>query len=148
MTKPKKILVIEDDFGSREYLAYLLKDAGYEVESAESGELALELLASSHPDMVISDILMLEIDGFELVQRLRTKRSLANVPVLFYSATYHQSEAEGLMGKAGLAQRLQKPAEPKVILKAVEDALNQPHAHGSFDSSAFSEDHLDRKSVV
>jgi len=142
MTKAKKILVIEDDFGSREYLAYLLKDAGYEVESAESGELALEILLSSHPDLVISDILMPGMDGFELVQRLRTKRSLANVPVLFYSATYHQAEAEGLMGKAGLAQRLEKPAEPKVILKAVEDALNQPHAHGSFDSSAFSEDHL------
>src|SRR5260370_16003726 len=139
MTKPKKLLVIEDDFGSREYLAYLLKDAGYEVESAESGELALEILHSSHPDLVISDILMPGIDGFELVQRLRTKRSLANVPVLFYSATYHQSEAEGLMCKAGLPQRPKTPAETKWILKAVEEPLNHPTTTGSCESVAFSE---------
>lgn len=142
MTKAKKILVIEDDAGSREYLLYLLQEAGYTVETAANGEQALEMVRSFHPDLVVSDILMPGVDGFEVIQKLRSKRSLANIPVLFYSATYHQAEAEKLLETVGLALRVEKPAEPRVILKAVEDALNQPRTQEPFDSSAFSEEHL------
>ena len=115
MPKPKKILVVEDNHASREYLLYLLEHSGYEVQSATGGAQALKLVRSSPPDVIISDILMPGVDGFELIRRLRAEAASASIPVVLYSATYHQSEAQQLLKTLGLARRVDKPADPQVI---------------------------------
>lgn len=142
MAKGKKILVVDDDRSSLEYLTYLLQQSGYEVSAVENGAEALERARSDRPDLVISDILMPEMDGFQLAQKLRAKPGSSDIPVIFYSATYSDPEARRLASAAGLARRVDKPAEPHVVLKAVQDALGRPQAKPAFDSSLFSEQHV------
>lgn len=141
-SRRKRILVVEDNDGSREYLFYLLTRSGHEVQSAAEGGEALELIRSFRPDLIISDILMPGIDGFELIRRLRAEPSSANIPVVLYSATYHQSETQRLLKTGGLIRRIEKPAEPEVILQVVEEALRQPPAPELIDPATFSEQHL------
>ncbi len=141
MPKPKKILVVEDDHASREYLLYLLEHSGYEVQSATGGAQALKLVRSSPPDVIISDILMPGVDGFELIRRLRAEAASASIPVVLYSATYHQSEAQQLLKTLGLARRVDKPADPQVILQAIQEAFEAPRPVQAVDPAAFSQQH-------
>jgi PAS domain S-box-containing protein len=142
MTKPKTILVAEDDPSSREYLVYLLEQSGYKVRSAEDGVEALDKVGLGIPDLIVSDILMPRMDGIQLLQKLRSQPSTANIPVIFYSGSYGGSAAQQLVDATGAAQHVTKPADPQVILKAIQDALEQPQSTApqpAFDSSLFPE---------
>jgi CheY-like chemotaxis protein len=83
------ILIVEDRPIDRKFLATLLKTAGHAVIEASDGIEALRLAEANPPDLVISDILMPTVDGYELVRRMREKTPLAHTPVIFYTATYH-----------------------------------------------------------
>ncbi|RPJ03798.1 MAG: response regulator, partial [Deltaproteobacteria bacterium] len=71
-----KILIVEDDANSRTYLERALKSQGYSVESAANGVAGLERVKQSRPDLIISDIMMPEMDGFELCRRVKTDEQL------------------------------------------------------------------------
>jgi len=141
--KKYKILVAEDDPRSREYLEYLLGQTGYEVEAVENGALALERVKKARPDLIISDILMPVMDGFALVQKLRTDSSTASIPVIFYSATYEGANLEALRSQGDITQQLHKPAPPNELLDAVKHALKlQVGKKETFDPSLFTEEHI------
>ncbi|HTC95826.1 MAG TPA: response regulator [Terriglobales bacterium] len=142
MAKPKNILVVEDDHDSREYLLYLLKHSGYEVQSAIGGAQALKIVRFSPPDLIISDILMSGVDGFELIRKLRAEAASSSIPVVLYSATYHQAEAAQLLKSMGPIRRIDKPADPQVILQTIREAFAEPQAVQPIDPAAFSEQHL------
>src|SRR5207244_2278307 len=88
----KKILVVEDDPSSLEFLRSLLSHSGYQVITAENGEQALDKAKADPPDLVVSDILMPSMDGFELAQKIRLDPVLSQTRMIFYSATYHASQ--------------------------------------------------------
>jgi PAS domain S-box-containing protein len=140
-SSPQRILVVEDDAASRELLLYLLERSGYHVQSAAAGVEALELVRTSPPDLIISDILMSGIDGFELIRRLRADSASARIPVVLYSGAYHQEEAQQLLSTLGQVWGLEKPAEPRALLETIDQALNQPAPMESVDPVAFSEQH-------
>src|SRR6516162_7150287 len=110
-SRPKRILVVEDDPASRELLVYLLERYAYEVQSAAEGSQALDLVRSSLPDLIISDILMSGIDGFELIRRLRADSLSAGIPVVLYSGAYQQQEAQQLLKTLGPVWGIEKPAD-------------------------------------
>jgi two-component system, cell cycle sensor histidine kinase and response regulator CckA len=141
MTK-KRILIVEDDPQSREYLQYLLTRTGYEVVAAEDGANALEQVQANHPDLIITDILMPTMDGFTLVQKLRTDPATAKIPIIFYSATYEGPSLKSLIAKGDVAQQLQKPAAPHILLDAVEQAFKTGALQGTFDPSLFKEEQI------
>src|SRR4051812_12320505 len=139
----RRILVVEDDPRSREYLEYLLRRTGYEIESVENGALAFERVGKMLPDLIISDILMPVMDGFELVQKLRMDASTAKIPVIFYSATYEGPNLDALRSKGDITHQLQKPAPPHELLDAVEHALkSKVRREQPFDPSLFNEEHI------
>src|SRR5690349_8137757 len=102
-----KILIVDDKSTNREYLAGLLR---YYKESAlleaRDGEEALKLARRENPDLIISDILMPTMDGCELVRQLRADERLAATPVIFFTAQYHQREAQALALSCGVRRIL------------------------------------------
>ena len=121
-----KILVVDDTPASRQMLTTLLGYYGHTVVEAADGEEALELARAQRPDLMIVDILMPTLDGFELVRRLRLDPLVAQTAVIFYSATYLEHEAHELAERCGVTHILLKPAEPEVIVETVSKALGEP----------------------
>ena len=117
------ILVVDDRAENREFLVTLLGYRNYRVLEARDGNQALELARDERPDLVITDILMPAMDGYELVRRLRGESALASTQVIFYTAHFHRSEAEKLARALSVAHILTKPSEPETVLNVVADAL-------------------------
>jgi PAS domain S-box-containing protein len=117
------ILIVEDRPVDRKYLATLLKSVGHSVTGAADGLEGLRLARLAPPDLIISDILMPTVDGYEFVRRVREIETLARTPVIFYTATYHEREARALAQICGVAEILTKPSEPDAILAKVDAVL-------------------------
>jgi len=117
------ILAIDDRPINRQFLVSLLGYGGHSVLEASDGEEALGVVRKSHPDLVITDIKMPNMDGYEFVDRLRHEPGIAATPVIFYTASYHEHEARGMAQSYGVADIITKPSEPEVILKKVNAAL-------------------------
>src|SRR5690349_17096384 len=107
-----KILVVDDKPLNRLLLIEILKYS-HEILEAGDGAEALTLAHAEHPALVISDILMPTMDGYELVHRLRTDTSIPYCPVILYTAVYHEREARSLAQASGVNQILFKPCDPE-----------------------------------
>ncbi len=117
------ILVVDDRPSNREYLSSLLGYVGHRTVEAANGQMALALAAAERPDLVITDILMPTMNGYELVQRMRKDEQLASLPVIFHTATYSEPEAQQLAQACGVRTVLPKPSEPAQVLEAVQREL-------------------------
>ena len=82
-------------------------------------------MRARHPDLVICDVLMPTMDGYEFVRQLRADPGIAQTNVIFYTAHYHEREAQKLARNCGVSHVLTKPTEPQVILRVVEAALGE-----------------------
>ncbi|HTK30210.1 MAG TPA: response regulator [Vicinamibacterales bacterium] len=120
---PVRILVLEDRPQDRLYLTTLFGYRGYRVYEGANGEDGLAIVETRPVDLIVSDVLMPAMDGFEFVRRLRQIDAGRDIPVMFYSATYHEREARKLADECGVVELLTKPSEPEVILARVEAAL-------------------------
>ena len=118
-----KILIVDDRSFIRQFLLTLLGYGGHELIEAGNGAIALELVKAERPDLVITDILMPVMNGFEFTQQLRQDPAIAATPVIFYTATYREPEARALAESCGVRTVLPKPCEPQIILAAVDREL-------------------------
>ncbi|OON63679.1 diguanylate cyclase [Massilia sp. KIM] len=117
------ILIVDDRPSNRAYLLALLGFGGHRLLEAEDGARALALSRAERPDLIITDILMPTMDGYEFVQQLRADPLLAPTRVIFFSAVYAQRETEAMAARCGVATVLSKPADPQQILEAVNNEL-------------------------
>src|SRR6266446_9743147 len=108
---PTKILVIDDTPVSRLSLTGMLKKAGHRILEASNGVEALAIARAEHPDMVISDVIMPVMDGYEFARRLRADATIARTPIVFHTAGYDHHEARSLAHSCGVYHILEKPAE-------------------------------------
>lgn len=120
------MLLLDDRPDDRELLATLLGYAGYRVIEAATGEEALSLAAQRRPDLIISDILMPGMNGYEFVRRLRADPDVARTPVVFCTANYLEREVHELAQSVGVARFISKPCPPEVVLETVSEALGEP----------------------
>lgn len=111
MKKILKVLVVDDNKEGRLLLSKLLTSNNYEVKEACNGIEALESLKTSKPDLIISDILMPEMDGFTLIRELNKDIGGGKIPVVFYSAQYLNEKDKELAEKLGASRFITKPAE-------------------------------------
>ncbi len=118
-----KILVVDDRSFIRQLLLTLLGYSGHTLFEASNGAIALDVAKAERPDLVITDLLMPVMDGFEFTKRLRADPAIAATPVIFYTATYREPEAKALAASCGVRTVLPKPSEPQVILAAVDREL-------------------------
>jgi len=124
-----KILIAEDCENSRLLLVDQLQIHGYEVESAVNGVDALEKARQSPPDLIVSDILMPEMDGFELCRQVKRDATLRNLPFIFYTATYTGAKDEHFALSLGASRFVIKPEDPSRFLMIIEEVLSD-HAKG------------------
>lgn len=123
-----KILIVEDDVNSRVFLERALLSQGYTIESAANGIHALEKTALSPPDLIISDIMMPEMDGFELCRRVKTDERFHSIPFVFYTATYIDQKDEKLAMALGASLFLIKPMEPEEFFRAIRKVIEEQRA--------------------
>ena len=122
------ILIVDDRPSNRAYLLALLGFTEHRLLEADDGARALELVREQRPDLIITDILMPKMDGYEFVQRLRADRELAATRVIFYSAVYAERETLAMARSCGVERVLSKPSDADAIMEAVNAELGQSAA--------------------
>ena len=118
-----RLLTVDDDRQSRYLLEVLFRGHGHTVRCAANGREALELLAAEPFDLVISDILMPVMDGFQLCREIRADPRLHDLPILIYTGTYTNPQDEDLARRCGADRFLMKPAEPEQLLAMTREMV-------------------------
>jgi diguanylate cyclase (GGDEF)-like protein len=119
------VLIADDDAAVRRLLSAVLRPRGHTIIEAGNGEQALELAGSENPELIVSDLMMPAMDGYELVRRLRIEPRTAQTPVIFLTAEYDDGDATELARAAGVTRVLRKPCKPSDVLEAVDHALGE-----------------------
>jgi PAS domain S-box-containing protein len=118
------ILIVDDLSANRRFLVLLLSTRGHRLLEAANGRDALASVHTDPPDLVITDVLMPVMDGYEFVRQLRLDPTTSGIPVVFYTAHYGEPEARALALSTGVSYVLAKPAESDEVLEIVERALS------------------------
>jgi len=118
-----KILIVDDIIENLYMLEILLRGHGYEVKSASDGVEALGKLLQEDFDMVISDILMPRMDGFQLCREVKTNDKLKKIAFVFYTGTYIDPKDEEFALSLGAERFIVKPTEPDVFIEILKDII-------------------------
>ncbi len=125
-----RILIVEEIEENLYLLETLLKGSGYEVVTAKDGVEALNRLKEESIDMIVSDILMPKMDGFQLCRECKKDDSFKNIPFLFYTATYTEKKDEEFALSLGVEKFIVKPQEPEVLLNILKE-VSEAHKKGT-----------------
>src|SRR5262245_60438095 len=136
------ILVADDNRANREALAALLESAGHTVLRAVDGREALAQALEARPELVISDVLMPMMDGYELARRLKAEPATATAAIMFYTAYFGGHDAQALAQAHGVARVLLKPSENSEILRQVDAVLASRHEAPAQAASNLNQEHL------
>jgi PAS domain S-box-containing protein len=120
-----KILIVDDKEEDRYLLETVLKGGGYEVATVKNGVEALERLKGDSIEMIISDILMPKMDGFQLCRECKRDDKLRRIPFIFYTATYTDKKDEEFALSLGAEKFIVKPKEPNVFLEILKGVVKE-----------------------
>ena len=119
------ILIVDDVGADRQILATILGAQGHRLREAANGRDALALIRAEPPDLVITDLLMPRMDGFDLIRCLRLDAATALTPVVLHSARYAEHEATAVAASTGASYVLTKPAGSAEVLRVINRALSR-----------------------
>jgi two-component system cell cycle sensor histidine kinase/response regulator CckA len=136
------VLIVDDRAANREIARASLDYGGYQVIEATDGRQALSLARTRRPDVILTDVLMPGMDGYEFVRDLRSDPETAGIPVLFYTANYREDEARPLATAFGVSKILSKEASPQQLLDAIAEALHDRPAPVAYERNDFGAQHV------
>jgi two-component system cell cycle sensor histidine kinase/response regulator CckA len=141
------ILVVDDIADNRTVLVALLRHQGHRVLEAANGSAGLAAVRIEHPDLVITDVLMPVMDGYEFVRQMRLDPIKSGIPVVFYTAHFVEHQAKAFALSSGVSFVLTKPADSAELLNVVGhllsgDAASEGLAAASPLTTAFDHEHL------
>jgi len=119
---PSEILIVDDSPTQAKLLELILSGEGYHVSVAQNGREAINLIAVNRPDLVVSDILMPEMDGFELCRRIRKTEEIKSLPIILLTSLSDPAEVLRSL-EAGANYFLSKPCDNKALVSLVRQAL-------------------------
>ena len=129
MSMKKKILIVDDEEDILHFLELVLREKGYDVVTAMNGHEALTTAQIEKPDLVLLDIMMPQMDGWEVLKLLRVDDETANIPVAMLSArTEAKDRVQGL--QEGAIDYICKPFSLQELLAKIETIFGQPAAGG------------------
>lgn len=118
------VLVVDDDPASRLVASMALEEVGgFEVIESETGKDGLEKAARKHPDVILLDVVMPDLDGEEVFRRLQFNEATKPIPVIFFTAKNDPSDVRQLLG-LGAKGVIVKPFDPMTLAEEVERILN------------------------
>jgi DNA-binding response OmpR family regulator len=118
----EKILIVDDDIDSLKLIGLMLQRQGYEIAAANSGAQALGKVAADTPDLIILDVMMPDMDGYEVCRRLRANANTENIPIIMFTAkTLVDDKVAGF--EAGADDYLTKPTHPAELASRVKAVL-------------------------
>jgi PAS domain S-box-containing protein len=120
-----KILIADDNSQNLYMLETVLKSCGYEVIPAKDGVEAFALALKDPPDIIVTDILMPGMDGFELCRRCKAHERLNQIPLIVYTATYTDLKDEQFALSLGADRFVTKPQQPEVLVQIVQEVLTK-----------------------
>ena len=123
---PKRVLIVEDNFDNREIYAELLRHAGYVTLEAENGLRGVETAREHLPDIILMDLSMPTMDGWEAIEILKGDERTSAIPVLAVSAHVIMNGDSARATQAGFSCYLTTPVEPKDVLKEVQHWIGPP----------------------
>jgi two-component system, cell cycle response regulator DivK len=118
MKEKQRILVIEDNEQNIYMITYLLEHAGFEVLQARNGREGIESAIEHHPDLIILDIQLPEMDGYEVAERLRNKPALGPVPIVAVTSYAMVGDKERVL-EAGCTGYLEKPIDTSTFVDSI-----------------------------
>jgi PAS domain S-box-containing protein len=137
------VLVVDDRATNRELVRTLLGYQGHLVIEAHEGAEALDLAHAQHPDLVLTDILMPGMDGYELARELRAAPDTAQTPIVFYTANYLEAETRPFAEACGVARVLLKSADPQTLMQTIDEVLaEERQAAGEIDTPKIDHEYL------
>lgn len=119
----QKILVVDDDPVILKWVKTLLKGKGYKVAVVETGQAALESIKKDAPDLIILDIILPDMDGYQVCNKIRASAEYGNVPIIFL--TVRDKELNDQIIQRLNIVYIQKPANGQVLLEKIEQLLTQ-----------------------
>lgn len=120
--KAECILVVDDSPDNLQLLQFILEDRGYRVGLADNGEEALEKAKQCHPDLILLDVMMPQMNGYEVVHQLRENHNLESIPVFFVTADLYIDQKKAIA--AGANGLIHKPIDIEELLSEVELVFN------------------------
>lgn len=120
-----KILIAEDDLLSRTMLEFTLQQGGHEVVCSVDGADALAAARQQCPELIITDVMMPVMDGFELCRQCKADQTLKQVPIILYSSDYTSRQDQQLGLELGACRYLVKPSPPQLLLDAINEVLTE-----------------------
>ena len=125
--KPKKVLVVDDDEGAREFVSALMEAEGWDVVEAMNGRDAVELAETEVPDLIILDVSMPIMNGFEAFARIRQNHLTDQIPVIMLTAInevepgmgYNEETMESVLGVPRPEGFVDKPVNPTFLLHTI-----------------------------
>jgi two-component system phosphate regulon response regulator PhoB len=120
----KNILIVEDDQDIQQLVGYNLIKSGFQVEYADSGEEALDIIKQQFPDLILLDIMLPEMDGIKVCKILRSDNDTAAIPIIMLTAKGEESDiVDGL--EIGADDYITKPFSPKILLSRIKAVLRR-----------------------
>lgn len=119
----KKVLVVDDEVFIRRMIEARLRVAGITVIEAENGVDAVEKTISERPDLIIMDVMMPRMDGFQACEAIRSNSDISGTPILMLTARGQQIDVEKAMA-LGILEYITKPFSPKELADKVVEILN------------------------
>lgn len=121
--KKQKILVVDDYAENVELLEEMLRNGGYEVSTAYNGEEALQKTRQLLPDLILLDIMMPKMDGYEVCEELRKEERTKDIPIIFVTAKTEVKDWTHAIFNIGVNSYITKPINPKKLLDKVKSVL-------------------------
>lgn len=133
----RNVLYIEDDLEMIDLVSMILSRRGFQVKGAQGGKNGLEMLATEHPDVILLDLMMPDMDGWEVYQQIKSNEELKNIPVIVVTARAQAIDRVLGLHIAKVDDYICKPFRPQELLESVENVLgiSTPESRSHFSSN-------------
>ncbi len=133
----RNVLYIEDDLEMIDLVSMILSRRGFQVKGAQGGKNGLEMLATDRPDIILLDLMMPDMDGWEVYQQIKANEEFKNIPVIVVTARAQAIDRVLGLHIAKVDDYICKPFRPQELLESVEHVLgiSTPESRSHFSSN-------------